>query len=198
LDEGAPVVAFDLFKGACDFFDEDEFQVWYARHVDKLFEGKTALQIKACLDHNDPRLNPDFIFPGNVGFLPGLPIAYGLFRGSYRDGFELLKGTPELAALCGVDEANSDKVTNIFFYESILESKVSDLFGHLVYKKKATEGSIDPFNYFYHVVAKIQGERRIVRLHCDVTNGMNSPMHVRMQDVSSVFHDLLTLPPLPY
>ena len=135
-----------------------------------------------------------------------MPIAYGLFKGTYSKGWELLKGSPELTELFGYET-----VGNIHFYELIMESKVLDLFAHLVYKKKVAQGSIRPLDYFMqqivNVTKKGQRYRLVTRVHCWwfansqetlLTEESNNAMHVRMQDVSALYQDILDMPPLPY
>lgn len=204
----ADVLAFDLFKNACDLMEPREFATWYKRHVSRLFEPATALKIKHCLDKFDPRLNPDFIFPEGVGFLPGVPTGSGIMIGSYRDGFGLESGSPELSALTDMD---TEKHVGLGFYENLLESKISDAWLHLVYKRKMLDRRIHPLDYFFQTIVKIPqtGRRMVIRVHMrwlnrdglqaeEIDYGTTVRSAMCMQDVSTLYADLLCLPPLPY
>ncbi len=191
-EKDACTAMFELFKRACDVLDEDEFPVFYERHCGKLFNQDMAEAIKKCLVEKDPRLSPDFLFPPeSVGLRPERLIASGIFKGTYASGFELLKASKELAWFVG-----AESVKKVHLYEKILDSKIQDMFSHLVWKKRYPTGFL-PKSYMYQAIARVKGERIVLRAHCFIDHATHE-MEIRMQDCSDLYPELLALPPLPY
>mmetsp|Transcript_20628 Transcript_20628/g.40513 ORF Transcript_20628/g.40513 Transcript_20628/m.40513 type:complete len:772 (-) Transcript_20628:37-2352(-) len=198
-DQGAAVVAFDLFKKACDIMDPAEFAIWYKRHVSKLFEPSIMSRIKSCLDKHDPRLDPEFLVPLQPVWHSNRPIATAILEGTYVDGFKMHQGSPELSKLIGCD-TESESFKELDFYDHILESKILDLFAHLVYKKRVADGAMKPLDYCYQCIINVSGRRFVMLCHIkwEITQSGLCYLHSKFQDVSSDFERILNLPPLPY
>ncbi|GBG34956.1 Hypothetical Protein FCC1311_111792 [Hondaea fermentalgiana] len=198
-DEGAVVVAFDLFKKACDIMDAQEFAVWYKRHVSKLFKPSIMSRIKSCLDKNDPRVDPEFLVPIKSVWRTDRPEARAVLEGTYVDGFKMYKGSRELSDLIGCDTESED-FKKLDFYDHVLESKILDLFAHLVYKKRVSDGEIKPLDYCYQCIINVSGRRFVMLCHIrwEIKESGLCHLHSRFQDVSSDFQHILSLPPLPY
>mmetsp|Transcript_17518 Transcript_17518/g.28358 ORF Transcript_17518/g.28358 Transcript_17518/m.28358 type:complete len:456 (-) Transcript_17518:1871-3238(-) len=198
-DEKDALLAFDIFKNACDIMGPDEFSTWYERHCSKLFQPHVSKGIRFCLENNDPRISPEFLFPLNAHeqqFLPDVPIADCIFSGNYVAGFTLLQGSPELTKLCGYETQHGE---NVRLYEKILSNKIIDLFTHLIYRKLVVQGAIKPEHYWYQTVARFQDGQKVLRLKLVWVAVRDSlEMQVQMQDVSDLFPHILELPPLPY
>jgi len=203
----ASILAFDLFKNACDIMGPEEFAIWYQRHVSKLFEPSVMVRIKDCLDKHDERISPDFLVPENVDFLEDKLVADCILKGNYKDSIKLHKGSLSLTKFAGV-ETEGTVFSGLSFYDDLLESQILDLFGHLVYKKKSKDGLIDPLRYFYQTILRLPNGKRIVaRIQLkwlvkdgewDSRQGSVWLMEAKFQDVSELYPQILNLEPLPY
>jgi len=100
----------------------------------------------------------------------------------------------QLIDLIGYDPTNQDYES---FYSNMLDSKIVDLFMHIIYKLRVKKGSINELNYWHQAIVRFPNGRRIVcRAHCHWFEP--TKLRTRMQDVSHLYEDLLNLPALPY
>jgi len=191
--EGA-LLAFEWFKAACDIMNEDEFVVWYNRHVSKLFDSRISKELNLVIRNNDPRIDPAWLFPDYSQFDSSVPIGNASFEGNYATGVKFSVVDQQLIDLIGYDPTNQDYES---FYSNMLDSKIVDLFMHIIYKLRVKKGSINELNYWHQAIVRFPNGRRIVcRAHCHWFEP--TKLRTRMQDVSHLYEDLLNLPALPY
>jgi hypothetical protein len=193
------LVAYEIFRGVCETFTEQEFKRWYDTFAATLFLPNVARGLKYFMDRGDPRLRADFMFSSNCMFLPDLPIARLEYSGSYAKGFRLTRVDPLAEAILGLVE--HEVLGQLGVYESLVESKMMLICQHLFFKQMVAQSEIDLRQYWFHTILVVAGGRRVVRSYSKVVSNFgdidNELRTLDFQDASPAYQSILDLPPLP-
>jgi hypothetical protein len=193
------LVAYEIFRGVCETFTEQEFKRWYDLFAATLFLPNVARGLKYFLDRGDPRLRADFMFSSKCMFLPDLPIARLEYSGSYAKGFRLTGVDPLAQTILGLVE--HEVLGHEGVYESLVESKMMLICQHLFFKQMVAQNEINISQYWFHTILVVAGRRIVIRGYSKVVSNFgdidNELRTLDFQDASEAYQSILDLPPLP-
>ncbi|GBG32480.1 Hypothetical Protein FCC1311_087052 [Hondaea fermentalgiana] len=193
-------VAFEIYNRTCSTLDPQEWKSWTEKYGGFLRSENFAKALRLYISRDDPRLKEDFLFPAKQALIDGLPV--GNFRATVDVDITTNGGTCVFSDKIFNETVGQDPLGMKGFFVSVL-SPLQRLCMSRVWLKRIHESGQSYLEYF--ATSRItqgaftlrSGEVKVLRSDNRVLRDEdgNPFIHVRVQDLSHLYPDIVSLPP---